>query len=295
MKYFLLTIWLLIGTDNTLTRIARINELKKQAQEAFLKKDFTTAVERYKFLIDSMNVKEDQVWLNLAHANYELKDTTQAKNGYLQLTASTDKQIQSLAYQQLGVMETEQQNFEKSLSLFKASLKADPANEESRYNYELLKKKMQEQEQQNQDQENKEQENHPDNNQDQQNQQNNQDQQNQQQNPQKQEQDQQDQKENQQQSEEEEGENQQPQEQQDQQQETEGQQEESKSDQQNQDNQQQEQAQPSKSTAEKLEEMNITEEKARMILEAMRNNEIQYIQQKQRKATERPDSGKPDW
>ena len=97
MKYLLLTIWLLIGTDNTLTRIARINELKKQAQEAFLKKDFVTAAEKYKFLIDSMNVKEDQVWLNLAHANYELKDSTQAKNGYLQLTSSTNHQIKSLA------------------------------------------------------------------------------------------------------------------------------------------------------------------------------------------------------
>ncbi|MCZ6520499.1 MAG: hypothetical protein O6848_03285 [Bacteroidetes bacterium] len=292
MKYLLLTIWLLIGTDNTLTRIARINELKKQAQEAFLKKDFVTAAEKYKFLIDSMNVKEDQVWLNLAHANYELKDSTQAKTGYLQLTSSTNHQIKSLAYQQLGVMETEKENFEKSLSLFKASLKADPTNEESRYNYELLKKMMQEQDQQNhdQDQENQEQQNHPDKNRDQQDQQNNQ------------KQDQQDQKENQQQPEDQEGGNQdqreqqqQEQEQQNQQEESKGQQQESKLEQQNQDNQQQqEQAQP-KSTVEKLEEMNITEEKARMILEAMRNNEIQYIQQKQRKATERPDSGKPDW
>jgi len=292
LKYLLLTIWLLIGTDNTLTRIARINELKKQAQEAFLKKDFVTAAEKYKFLIDSMNVKEDQVWLNLAHANYELKDSTQAKNGYLQLTSSTNHQIKSLAYQQLGVMETEKENFEKSLSLFKASLKADPTNEESRYNYELLKKMMQEQEQQNQDQdqENQEQQNHPDKNRDQQDQQNNQNQ------------DQQDQKENQQQPEDQEGGNQdqreqqqQEQEQQNQQEESKGQQQESKLEQQNQDHQQQqEQAQP-KSTVEKLEEMNITEEKARMILEAMRNNEIQYIQQKQRKATERPDSGKPDW
>jgi len=291
LKYLLLTIWLLIGTDNTLTRIARINELKKQAQEAFLKKDFVTAAEKYKFLIDSMNVKEDQVWLNLAHANYELKDSTQAKNGYLQLTSSTNHQIKSLAYQQLGVMETEKENFEKSLSLFKASLKADPTNEESRYNYELLKKMMQEQDQQNhdQDQENQEQQNHPDKNRDQQDQQNNQ------------KQDQQNQKENQQQPEDQEGgnqdqkEQQQEQEQQNQQEESKGQQQESKLEQQNQDHQQQqEQAQP-KSTAEKLEEMNITEEKARMILEAMRNNEIQYIQQKQRKATERPDSGKPDW
>ena len=48
-------------------------------------------------------------------------------------------------------------------------------------------------------------------------------------------------------------------------------------------------------TKEKLEEMNISEEKARMLLEAMRQNEIKYLQQQKRKATERPPSGKPDW
>mgnify|MGYP001048574874 CR=1 FL=1 len=41
-------------------------------------------------------------------------------------------------------------------------------------------------------------------------------------------------------------------------------------------------------------EMKISKEKARMILEALRNNEIQYLQQKQRKARSRSNSG-PDW
>lgn len=53
--------------------------------------------------------------------------------------------------------------------------------------------------------------------------------------------------------------------------------------------------QPPQSRSEKLEELNLTEEKARMILEAMKNNEIQYIQQNRRKATKKPDSNKPDW
>ena len=53
--------------------------------------------------------------------------------------------------------------------------------------------------------------------------------------------------------------------------------------------------QPPQSRSEKLEELNLTEEKARMILEAMKNSEVQYIQQNQKKATQRPDSNKPDW
>ena len=41
--------------------------------------------------------------------------------------------------------------------------------------------------------------------------------------------------------------------------------------------------------------MNISPEKAQMILEAMQNGEIQYIQQQKRKSTEKQDKGKPDW
>jgi Ca-activated chloride channel family protein len=41
--------------------------------------------------------------------------------------------------------------------------------------------------------------------------------------------------------------------------------------------------------------MNISPEKAQMILEALKNNEIQYVQQNKRKATKKKDSSKPDW
>ncbi|MCE7997182.1 MAG: hypothetical protein HEP71_34800 [Roseivirga sp.] len=45
----------------------------------------------------------------------------------------------------------------------------------------------------------------------------------------------------------------------------------------------------------KLKEMKISPEKAQMILEAMKNNEIQYVQQNKRKAKKRKDRSKPDW
>lgn len=48
-------------------------------------------------------------------------------------------------------------------------------------------------------------------------------------------------------------------------------------------------------TEKRLQEMNISPEKARMILEAMRSNEVQYLQQKKRKQSKRSNSGKPDW
>lgn len=45
----------------------------------------------------------------------------------------------------------------------------------------------------------------------------------------------------------------------------------------------------------RLDEMKISEEKAKMILEALKNQEIQYLQQNKREAQKRNNSGKPDW
>jgi len=47
--------------------------------------------------------------------------------------------------------------------------------------------------------------------------------------------------------------------------------------------------------SEKLKDMKMTEDKAKMILEAMKNQEVQYLQQNKRKATKPKDKGKPDW
>lgn len=60
-------------------------------------------------------------------------------------------------------------------------------------------------------------------------------------------------------------------------------------------NDDQEQSDKMPSLSDKLKEMKISEEKAKMILEAMKNNEIQYIQQNKRKATKKKDPDKPDW
>ena len=45
----------------------------------------------------------------------------------------------------------------------------------------------------------------------------------------------------------------------------------------------------------KMKDIKVTEEKAKMILEAMKNQEIQYLQQNRRKASKPKDKSKPDW
>ena len=261
------------------TEIAKINRLKSEAEQAYLNGNYHSAAKKYSMLYDSMNVAEDEIALNLAHSYYALGDSANAKTNYQHLTSSANRQLKSVAYQQLGVLAKTPATLKQSLAYLKSALKANPANEEARYNYEVVKKLLKEQEQQQQEdqqnQQNEEQE-------DQQNQDQEKQEESDEQKPGEEGEQSEDQEGEKQESEQQEGE--QGDEQEQQQPQDEGEETDEEGEEQNQ-----------MSTKQKLEEMNISEEKAQMILEAMKNNEIQYIQQQKRKSTQPRDSGKPDW
>jgi len=291
-------ILILATTIFDINDIAKINALKAEAEKFYLKEDYQSAFDKYTLLVDSFKVTDDNLLLNYANSSYFLtglngkigEQETQenspyaevAMSNYQKLTSSKDTNVKSSAYNQLGIINyhmgqgvPEGEKFIKeSLAYFKQSLKSSPQNDNARYNYELVKKQLEEQKDQ-QDQDKKEDNNEGDKEDQEQQDQENQDQQNQE--------NEQDQEQQENQEQEQDGEQKEDQEQQSQEQDAEN-----PEDKGGQEEQQQ-------STQEKLEEMNISEDMAKMILEAMRNNEVQYIQQQKRKPTKKPDSTKPDW
>lgn len=271
MKFGLLIILALLVDPG---KIGQVNALKAQAKEAYLKGDFPTAIARYRTLIDSLGVTEDEVKLNLANAYFETKDTANTAQQYQPLTQSKNSKIRSVAHQQLGVLSNRENKPEEALASFKQALKADPTNEDARYNYELVKKKLEEQKKKEEEQK-KNDPNQKEENKDKQDQ--NKDQQ----------QDKQDQKEQQ------DKKDQQSKEQQDQQKKEE--QKKQQEEQQKEEQKEQDKKETPQSVKDKLKEMEMSEEKAQMILEAMKNQEIQYLQQNKRKATKPKDKSKPDW
>lgn len=276
MKKFLILLVLLGGNDPA--EIIKINKLKAAAEKAFAAGEYDLAAKKYSTLYDSMNIVEPEIALNLAHSYYRMGDSTNARTKYQEVTQSANNKLKSIAHQQLGVMSKNPQTLQQSLAHLKSAIKANPTNEDARYDYELVKKLLDEQQKQNQDQKNKDNKENQDQ-EDQENKDNKEKQDQENKDKQEQNQDQQDKE-----SEKQEGEK--------------G--EQKKKDQQEQQDSEQKEDEKQKddmdmNTKKKLEEMNISEEKARMILEAMKNKEVQYIQQQKRKATKRPESRKPDW
>ncbi|MGB3618893.1 MAG: tetratricopeptide repeat protein [Catalinimonas sp.] len=273
-KLLILLTVLAVGGGDGLTRIARQNQLKAEAERAFVAEDYPVAIDRYRML-DSLGGGTPAATLNLAHAYYHAEQPEAAGRTYQRLVNAPDPALRSVAWQQLGVMAHGEKRYDEALSHFKEALRADPTNEAARRNYELTKQqKEQEQQQEQQDGENK----------DQQEQEENQENQEQEENQKNQEGDQ----DQQQQDEQSEEEREQPGEEQQQ----EGQQE-SADQQEGQEGE--ESDQPPQVDQEQLEKMNLSEEKARMILDAMRDSEIQYLQEKKHHSRRSYDPNRPDW
>lgn len=283
MKLFLLialSISLLTTVDPATVR--KINAAKSEAEEAFKSGNYQSAIQHYKYLVDSLGVQEEEVMLNLANAFYLAKDTANAFNTYQSVVGSEKSDIKSKAFQQMGIMANQQGRFEEALNFFKQAIKAEPTNNDARYNYEMLKKKLDEQKKQ---QEEKQQQNKDKEQKDQQN---------------KDQQDQEEQKQDEQKKDQESKDEQNKDEQQKEQEQKDQKEQQDKEQKEDDKQQEQEQKEAEKKEMqnldpEKLEQMKISEEKARMILEAMRNQEKQYLQQQRRKPTQSRDRNKPDW
>jgi Ca-activated chloride channel homolog len=288
----------LLFTD--LNKIGKINSVKAEAKKAFLEGKFTVAIEKYKYLIDSLGVNEEEVKANLASAYFQANDTANAINTYQQLAQSSNKNINSVANQQLGVMANNQEKLEEALQYFKQALKAAPENEDARYNYEVVKKKLEDKKKQ--EQQDKKDQKDQDKKDDQKKDQNKDQKKDDKKDPkdnkdqdkkdqEKKDQDKKDQKDqkgekNKEQQEKEQKEKEQKEKEQKEKEQKEAQQKDEK-------NKDKKDIPPS--VSEKLKEMQMSEEKAKMILEAMKNQEVQYLQQNKRKATKPKDKGKPDW
>jgi len=135
-----LTLFLILAISGAgVNRIATINSMKRQAEEAYTAKDWDKAIAALGILTDSLGVQEDEVFMNLGNAWLEKKDAANAAGYYSRILRSDNKQMLSKALQQLGVISQSQDKSDEALANFKAALKADPTNEEARYNYELLK------------------------------------------------------------------------------------------------------------------------------------------------------------
>ena len=141
-----------------LTNIARSNELVDQSAQAFAKGDYKKAADGYERIARDYNRADDAVLANLGHAHYRAGNLAAAAQAYQRLGQSKDPAMQSLGHAQLGVIADQQGNTEAATDQMKQALRADPNNQLARLNLERLLRKQPKLKQPKNDKEKKEQE-----------------------------------------------------------------------------------------------------------------------------------------
>ncbi|MEM6297202.1 MAG: hypothetical protein AAF740_00770 [Bacteroidota bacterium] len=265
-------------------QISKKNKAKKEGEKAFRTSRYEDATVQYAILKNNLKVGLPEVSLNLAHT-YFLQNDSLATIHYRE-TQGDDKELNSIALQQLAVMLMQKQDpqklkqqLEEAVELSQNAVREDYTNERARFNYELLKRlqeAIQEQEQENQDQQNQEE------NQDEQ-----QDSEEQKEQEQNQEQQQQDQKNQEQQGQEDEQEQEQEGE--------EGEEKEEKPSEAGDESEEEKEQQKEDEINKRLQKLNLSREKAEQLLEAMRNQEKQYLQQNRKRSKQANPKNLPDW
>ena len=164
----MLILILLVLSNNILENdISKINKLTKNAEKAFKEKNYKIAINNYNTLIDSFNMSNEKIHLNLAHSYLLSNDTLKAIENYNMASITNDNKIKSIAYQQLGNINESKNKLKNAAEFYKKSILSNNSNLDSKYNYELVTKKLKEQEkkkEENKEQENKNQQNKEKNN-----------------------------------------------------------------------------------------------------------------------------------
>ncbi|RIJ42677.1 tetratricopeptide repeat protein [Pontibacter oryzae] len=140
MKTALAAILLISLFGGGITAISRINSNARNAAAAYARHDYTEAVASYKYLVEDLEVNDDQLRLNLAHAYYQASLYPQAMASYQLLADHPTQHLRAVAHLQLGNIYTKQKKYKQALAFYKQALIAEPSNDAARYNYELLKK-----------------------------------------------------------------------------------------------------------------------------------------------------------
>jgi len=124
----------------------------RKANEAYNRGDYREAVELYRQAIEQ-DPENARLHFNLGKSLYELgqiEEAMEAYNRYKNIAETSADQ--SLADYNQGRMLADQEMYDEALNYFREALINNPEDEDARFNYELARRMIQQQEQQDQQQ-----------------------------------------------------------------------------------------------------------------------------------------------
>lgn len=277
-----LILFILLLIPSSWLEISKKNTAIKSAAKSYGEANYEKSIEDHLFLTTEFGINSPEANYNLGLSYQYAGKNEEAQRTFMSLLSNPNPMIASFASNHNGLILAKDEKYKEALEAFKYALIKDSKNEAARYNYELLARWLEE----NQDQQDQEDEGENDENQE--------DQENEEQEKQDQEKKDENKKNGEGEEEAENDENAES-EQKDDKEGEKSQNEKDSQDPSDLDSDLSEREKAMEQLKEKLKEMNLTPEQASQILDAMNAAELRYIQQNRKKPTKRPDRGLPDW
>ncbi len=135
---------LLLLIPSSWKEVSEKNEAIEKAASHYAEEDYEAAVRDHLSLINDFGIQSEAVNFNLGLSYQYNGQEEDAQQKYSELTGATQKDIASSASNQSGVLLGNKKKYKEALEAFKLALLKNPNNEEARYNYELLSRWMDE-------------------------------------------------------------------------------------------------------------------------------------------------------
>ncbi|WP_114751228.1 hypothetical protein [Pleomorphovibrio marinus] len=139
-------LFILLIIPNSWKEIGERNKALREAERAFKTADFENSVRQHLALSTEFGMDDPALRFNLALSYQNNGQEEEAGKNYETLIRSRDSKIASFAANQSGVLAGNDREYKQALNYFKTSLIRNPDNEVARYNYELLSRWLEENE-----------------------------------------------------------------------------------------------------------------------------------------------------
>lgn len=134
------------------TRVSRLNLAIDTAADSYAEAKYEESVKNHLALVEEFQYSSDELDFDLGLSYHHSEKPDEAAGYYDKTSVTPNKLLASFAYNQGGVIIGDKQEYEAALNKFQSALIQDPLNEVARYNYEMLARWLQrDEERKNQD------------------------------------------------------------------------------------------------------------------------------------------------
>ncbi|MEB2785894.1 hypothetical protein [Algoriphagus persicinus] len=155
MSWSKLTLAIFLLIPASWTRVSRLNTAIDLAAESYAKAEYEQSITNHQLLIDEFGYASPELDYNLGLSNQYAEKVDEASGFYDKASIAPNKVLSSFAFNQGGVILGNKKEYEPALSKFKSALIQDPTNEVARYNYEMLARWLQRDEERKKEDQNK--------------------------------------------------------------------------------------------------------------------------------------------